>query len=64
MFGNLVNFEASLFDEFRRLERDMDQLFGATPWPSGIRAVERGTYPHLIINEIKKIAPVLGGRSN
>ncbi|ADE14318.1 heat shock protein Hsp20 [Nitrosococcus halophilus Nc 4] len=47
MFGNLVNFEASLFDEFRRLERDMDQLFGATPWPSGIRAVERGTYPPL-----------------
>ncbi|QBQ56096.1 Hsp20/alpha crystallin family protein [Nitrosococcus wardiae] len=45
MFGNRANFEAGLFNEFRRLEQEMDQLFGATPWPSGIRAVERGTYP-------------------
>lgn len=47
MFGNLVNFEAGLFDEFRRLEREMDQLFGATPWPGGIRAAARGTFPPL-----------------
>ncbi|QBQ53386.1 Hsp20/alpha crystallin family protein [Nitrosococcus wardiae] len=45
MFGNRANFEAGLFDDFRRLEQEMDQLFGATPWPSGIRAVERGAYP-------------------
>lgn len=45
MFGNLGSFENDLFDEFRRMQRDMDQLFGAMPWPSSIRAVARGTYP-------------------
>jgi HSP20 family protein len=45
MFGNQGNFEGSLVDEFRRMQRQVDQLFGAGPWPSGIRAVARGTYP-------------------
>ncbi len=45
MFGNLGSFDNSLFDEFRRMQRDLDQLFGETPWPSSIRAVARGTYP-------------------
>jgi HSP20 family protein len=49
MFGNLGNFESGLFDEFRRMQREMDQLFGATPWPSGIRSVARGTYPPINI---------------
>lgn len=49
MFGNLSSFEGSLFDELRRVEKEMDQLFGAGPWPSGIRAVERGTYPPINI---------------
>ncbi len=42
MFGS---FESGLLDEFRRLEREMDQLFGAAPWPAGIRAVARGSFP-------------------
>jgi HSP20 family protein len=37
----------SLFDEFRRLETQMDQLFGSSPWPAGLRAVQRGTFPPL-----------------
>lgn len=45
MFGNPSNFDNSLFDEFRRMQRDIDQLFGTSPWPSSIRAVARGTYP-------------------
>ena len=44
MFGNSSNFDNSLFDEFRRMQRDIDQLFGTSPWPSSIRAVARGTY--------------------
>lgn len=28
MFTNINNFEAGLFDRFRRLEREMDQVFG------------------------------------
>ena len=45
MFGNPGGFDNSLFDEFRRMQRDIDQLFGERPWPSSIRAAARGTYP-------------------
>ena len=45
MFGSLSNYDSNLFDEFRRLEREVDQLFGATHWPNSIRSVARGTYP-------------------
>lgn len=37
--------DADLFDQFRRLESEMGQLFGHSPWPAGIRAVHRGTFP-------------------
>jgi hypothetical protein len=37
----------SVFDEFRRLENEMVQLFGHSPWPTGIRAMGRGTFPPL-----------------
>lgn len=49
MFENLfTSFNTnSLFDEFRRLENQMDQVFGSTPWPAGIRSVQRGTFPPL-----------------
>lgn len=49
MFGSLRNFEGSLLDEVRRMQRDMDQLFGGNAWPSSIRAVAKGTYPPLNI---------------
>ncbi len=45
MFGLLGNSEGSLFDEFRRMEREMEQLLGGGQWPSGIRTMARGTYP-------------------
>lgn len=46
MFGSLMSsFDTGLFDEFRRFESEMDDLFGRTPWSSGIRAVRRGTFP-------------------
>ena len=45
MFGSLVNFESNLFDQFRRMEQEMDELFGRWPLPAGIRSVARGTYP-------------------
>lgn len=49
MFGSLSSFEGGLLDEFRRMEREMDQLFGAGPWPTGIRSVARGSYPPINI---------------
>ena len=36
-----------LFDEYRRLENQMDRLFSYSPWPAGIRSVQRGTFPPL-----------------
>src|SRR4029450_1893759 len=46
MFTNLFSGLApNVFDEFRRLETDMDQIFGRGAWPAGIRAVRRGTFP-------------------
>ena len=49
MFRNLSGLETGLFDEFRRIERQMDHLFGSGPWPHGIRAAVRGTYPPINI---------------
>ena len=47
MFGQILSgFETHLFDDFRRLERELDQLVGrGGAWPTGIRAVRRGTFP-------------------
>lgn len=54
MFGTLGGFENGLFDEFRRLEREMDQMFGAGPLPTGIRAVARGTFPPINIGSTQE----------
>jgi len=45
MFGNLTNFEGSLFDDLRRMQQEMEDMFGPRGWPAGIRSVARGTYP-------------------
>jgi HSP20 family protein len=45
MFATLRNFEGGLFDDFKRLEREMDQLLGHGPWSGGIRAAAHGSYP-------------------
>jgi HSP20 family protein len=51
MFENLfMSFGPDgIFDEFRRLESQMDQLFRGSPWPAEIRSVQRGTFPPLNI---------------
>lgn len=49
MLGSMNYWNGGLFDEFRRLEREIDQVFGAGGWPSGIRSVTRGTYPPINI---------------
>ena len=38
-----------IFDEFRRLESQMDQLFRGSSWPAEIRSMQRGTFPPLNI---------------
>lgn len=44
MFGSLTHLD-DMFDELRRAQQDMEQLFGPRTWPAGIRSVARGTYP-------------------
>jgi HSP20 family protein len=45
MFGTVASFEGSLFDDLRRMQQDLEDMFGARAWPSGIRTAARGTYP-------------------
>ena len=46
MFGSIwSSFDTSLFDELRRLDGEMDPIFGRSTRPAGIRAVPRGTFP-------------------
>ena len=46
MFGSLLSsFDPSHIENFRRLESELDQLLGRSSYPSGIRAVPRGTFP-------------------
>ena len=45
MFESLFSGEGRLYDEFRRMEQQMDEMFGRWPWPAGIRSAARGAYP-------------------
>ncbi|BBA36657.1 heat shock protein Hsp20 [Methylocaldum marinum] len=45
MFNRFTPVENSLFEEFKRLEQEMDDLFGRWPWPIGIRSASRGSFP-------------------
>lgn len=49
MPGDLSHLGTSLFDEFRRLEEGVEEMFGRRPWATGIRSVARGTYPPINI---------------
>jgi HSP20 family protein len=45
MLPRLHGFNSGLFNDFRRLEREMDQLFGAGFWPDAMRTVTKENYP-------------------
>ncbi len=45
MFGSTYS-ENPLLAQFRRLEEELDEIFGsATPWTGGIRSLPPGTFP-------------------
>lgn len=58
MFGSLTNFEGSLFDDLKRMQREMDDLFGQSGWPAGIRSVARGTYPPINVGSTNESVEV------
>lgn len=45
MYGSLFNAPGSLFADLDRLQREMQQAFGATGRPGSIRAVANGAFP-------------------
>ncbi|HSD39847.1 MAG TPA: Hsp20/alpha crystallin family protein [Rhodocyclaceae bacterium] len=45
MFESSLNYPVSLFGQFDRLRRELDDVFGVTGFPSSIRSVEPGTLP-------------------
>lgn len=46
MFGRMSFPESSLFSDIRRLEQELDDVFGSgTPWSGGIRSLPPGTFP-------------------
>jgi HSP20 family protein len=45
MFGRLT-YSENPFADFRRLEQELDQIFGdSAPWSGGIRSLPAGTFP-------------------
>jgi HSP20 family protein len=49
MYESLLTFPGGLFDEFERLQRDMQSGFGTLGLPSSIRAVAQGAFPAINI---------------
>lgn len=45
MFSSLTGFEGGQFDEFRRLQDEIDNLLDQWPATTGVRSVARGTFP-------------------
>ena len=45
MYASLLNQPDSLFGQFERLRRDLDNVFGVSGLPSSIRSVTPGTLP-------------------
>ncbi|WP_198969658.1 Hsp20/alpha crystallin family protein [Xylophilus sp. ASV27] len=45
MYASLLNHPSSLFGQFERLRRELDDVFGVSALPSSIRSVAPGTLP-------------------
>lgn len=45
MYESMMSYPGSLYGQFDRLRRELDDVFGAAGSPSSIRAVAPGTFP-------------------
>lgn len=54
MFGYLTGFDSNFVDEFERVRRQMDAIFGDSGGPLGIRSVAAGTYPAINVGASQK----------
>lgn len=51
MFGIPSNTPSSVFDEFWRLQQEVDELFGSWSAPLGIRSLPRGSFPAVNVGQ-------------
>ena len=49
MYESLLNYPSTLFGEFGRLRRELDEAFGVSALPSSIRSVAAGSLPAINI---------------
>jgi HSP20 family protein len=54
MFGYLTGFDRDYFDQFERMRRQMDGMFGDRGSPLGIRSVAAGSYPAINVGASPK----------
>ncbi len=55
MFSYLTGFDRDVFDQFDRIRREMDEMFGGGGGgPLGIRSVAAGTYPAINVGASPK----------
>jgi len=47
MIASIINWESDLWDQFDRLQRDVESLWGGPSGPASIRAVARGSCPRI-----------------
>jgi HSP20 family protein len=65
MYESILNHPSSLFGQFERLRREIDEVFGVSDLPSSIRSVAPGTVPAINVGrtptsvEIYAFAPGL-----
>ena len=54
MFGSVYS-DNPLLAQFRRLEEELDEVFGsATPWAGGIRSLPPGTFPAINVGSTEE----------
>jgi len=53
MFESMLNYPGSLFGQFERLRREMDDVFGTSGLPSSIRSVAAGTWPAINVGRTR-----------
>lgn len=54
MLGHLTGFNRDVFDQFERMRREMDSMFGDWDAPLSIRSVAAGTYPAINVGASPK----------
>lgn len=58
MFASILNYPDSVFAQFDRLRRDLDDVFGGSGVPSSIRSVALGSVPPLNVGRTAKSVEV------